>query len=140
MKDYSILIVEENIDDALSIKKALYNIGIMNSVTSISNSEKVFEFLRDNMGSNPFIIIIDMDMTKINGLELLKSIKCDLKLKRIPVILFTTSLEEIDILKGFRLGIAGYFIKPAVPTKFNDLMCIINDYWSTNEFPFDFEI
>ena len=74
-------------------------------------------------------------MPKMNGLEFLKIIKADDQFKTLPVIVFTTSIQEPDIIESFELSVAGYMVKPADYEQFLESMRTVNSYWNLNKLP-----
>jgi len=83
----------------------------------------------------PCIIISDINMPKLNGIEFLKEIKKNDELKRIPFVILTTSKEEADKCESFNLGVSGYMIKPVDYINFVEVVKTINLYWTISELP-----
>ena len=83
----------------------------------------------------PDVVTMDINMPKMNGLEFLQVLKQDTILKKIPVIVLTTSKNEQDKLESFRLGVAGYMIKPVDYQQFVEVVRAINLYWTLSEMP-----
>jgi DNA-binding NarL/FixJ family response regulator len=78
--------------------------------------------------------VLDLRMPRMSGLDLLREVRLDSRLKRIPVVILTTSDDPHDRDAAFCLGAAGYFVKPAAPTKFRQIMDAMRSYWSVAEF------
>ena len=99
------------------------------------NGEEGLEYLRDPEREQPGIILLDLNMPRMNGIEFLQVVKKDERLKRIPVVVLTTSVEEQDKAETFNLGIAGYMIKPVDYRQFVEVVKTIHLYWTLSELP-----
>ena len=130
-----ILLVEDDEVDAMTVRRALRDIHVTNRLDIVTDAEKALTFLRNSKKENPGIIILDLNMPKMNGIEFLKIIKKEKVLKRIPVIILTTSKEEQDKLDSYNLGAAGYMNKPVDYNRFIEVIQAINIYWSLSELP-----
>lgn len=131
----SILLVEDDLVDMMSVKRALRDLNVTNPLYHVENGEEALEFLRDEKNPVPAIILLDINMPKMNGLEFLEIAKKDEKLRLIPVIVLTTSRAEIDKFSSFNLGVAGYMIKPVDYQQFVEVMRAISVYWTISELP-----
>jgi CheY-like chemotaxis protein len=127
-----ILLVEDDAVDASTVKQALKDLRVKNAVVHKTDGEEALEYLRDKKNQLPAIIILDLNMPKINGVELLQIIKRDAQLQRIPVVVLTVSRYEQDKLDTFNLGVAGYVIKAVDYDAFLRAMDIIIQYWKWN--------
>lgn len=130
-----ILLVEDDSVDAMTVKRALKDIKVTNQLNIVGNGEEALDFLRDEKKETPGIILLDLNMPKMNGIEFLKVAKQDDLLKRIPVVVLTTSKEEQDKVESFDLGVAGYMIKPVDYMQFVEVVRTINLYWTLSELP-----
>ena len=130
-----ILLVEDDVVDMLSVKRALRDLNVTNHLYHVENGEEALAFLRDEKNEMPAIILLDINMPKMNGLEFLDIVKKDDALRRIPVIVLTTSRAEIDKFQSFNLGVAGYMIKPVDYQQFVEVMRAISVYWTLSEIP-----
>ena len=130
-----IMLVEDDQIDVMTVKRALRDLGVINPLTVAGNGEEALEYLRDEDNIHPGIILLDLNMPKMNGIEFLKVIKEDEKLRRIPVIVLTTSKEEKDKLDSFNLSVAGYMVKPVDYVQFVEVMRTIKTYWTIGELP-----
>lgn len=135
IKNKPILLVEDDMIDAMTVKRALKELNVINPVHSVENGEEALEYLYDNLKENPGIILLDLNMPRMNGIEFLKIAKNDDSLRHIPVVVLTTSLEEMDRIDTFNLGIAGYMVKPVDYKQFVDVIKAIKLYWSLSELP-----
>ena len=130
-----ILLVEDDTVDAMTVKRALEDINVANGLPHVANGEEALEYLRGEGNKKPCIILLDLNMPKMNGTEFLKVVKADDVLKRIPVIVLTTSREEQDVVESFNLSIAGYIVKPTDYKKFVEAIRAIDLYWTLSELP-----
>jgi CheY-like chemotaxis protein len=130
-----VLLVEDDSVDAMTVKRAFKDLRVMNPLTHRINGEEALEYLRDKSSEEPCVILLDLNMPKMNGIEFLKVVKADDVLKRIPVIVLTTSKEECDIMDSFKLSVAGYIVKPVNYTKFVETIRTIDLYWTLSELP-----
>ena len=132
-----ILLVEDDSVDAMTVKRAMRDLQVDHSVIHSVNGEEAMKYLTSPDKEKPFVILLDLNMPKMNGIEFLKIIKADNNLKMIPVIVLTTSKERRDVLDSFELGAAGYMIKPVNYAKFVEILSRIMIYWSSSELPKD---
>jgi CheY-like chemotaxis protein len=129
MESGSILLVEDERINALAFKKGLENIHATNPLIVHETAESALSFLNDTK-ELPAIIILDLNLPKMNGIDFLRIVKKDERLKRIPVIVLTTSTSPKDKTDCFNLQVAGYFVKPV--DCFELIASIIN-YWKNSE-------
>lgn len=127
-----ILIVEDDIVDAATIKQALRDLKVKNDVIHKNDGEEAIEFLRNPENPKPAMILLDLNMPKINGVELLELIRRDAELQYIPVVVLTVSKYEQDKLDTFNLGVQGYIIKAVDYDAFLRATDIIIQYWAWN--------
>jgi CheY-like chemotaxis protein len=130
-----ILLVEDDQVDAMTVKRALKDIHVTNRLDITNNGEEALAFLRNSENDKPGIILLDLNMPKMNGIEFLKVAKKDDDLKKIPVVVLTTSKEDQDKVDSFNLGVAGYMIKPVDYLQFVEVVRTIDLYWTLSELP-----
>ena len=106
-----ILLAEDDNVDVMTVKRALRDVHVTNQLVHTSNGEEALEYLRNESNRKPYVILLDLNMPKMNGIEFLKTINSDEALKKIPVVVLTTSKDEHDIAESFKLGVAGYMVK-----------------------------
>jgi len=131
----SVLLVEDDSIDAMTVKRAFKDLKLTNPLQHRLNGEEALEYLRDPSHEHPCVILLDLNMPRMNGAEFLKVAKADEHLKKIPVIVLTTSNEERDVIESFRLSVAGYIIKPVDYKKFVEAIRTIDLYWTLSEMP-----
>ena len=130
-----ILLVEDDQVDVMTVKRALKEIHVTNPIVNLENGEEALKYLRDPNSVKPCIILLDLNMPIMNGIELLQVAKHDAQLKRIPVVVLTTSEEQQDKVNSFDLGVAGYMAKPVDYPQFVEVMRSIDAYWTISEMP-----
>ncbi|MCD6532792.1 MAG: response regulator [Deltaproteobacteria bacterium] len=130
-----ILLVEDDQVDAMTVKRALRELKITNRLDVEHNGEEALTFLRNPENEKPGIILLDLNMPKMNGIEFLQIAKKDDSLKRIPVVVLTTSQADQDKVDSFNFGVAGYMIKPVDYRKFVEVVKTIDLYWTLSELP-----
>jgi CheY-like chemotaxis protein len=130
-----ILLVEDDQVDKMTVVRALKEIHVTNPLVHRENGEEAINYLHDPASDKPCIILLDLNMPIMNGIEFLKAVKNDDQLRRIPVVVLTTSEEQQDKLNSFNLGVAGYMAKPVDYRQFVEVMRSIDAYWTISEMP-----
>ena len=130
-----ILLVEDDSVDAMTVKRAFKDLKVTNPLSHAVNGEEALEYLRDPGNERPCVVLLDLNMPKMNGAEFLKIAKNDASLKKIPIVVLTTSNEERDIVESFKLSVAGYIIKPVDYQKFVEAIKTLDLYWTLSELP-----
>ncbi len=130
-----ILLLEDDNVDSMTVKRALKDLKVTNPLVRVANGEEALVYLRNENNAKPCVILLDINMPKMNGIEFLKIIKADEKFKKIPAIVLTTSKDDQDRVTTFQLSIAGFIVKPVDYMKFVDAMRIVNLYWTLSELP-----
>ena len=130
-----VLLVEDDTIDAMTVRRAFKELSVTNPMEHRLNGEEAVAYLHDRSNELPCVILLDLNMPKMNGTEFLGVVKADPVLKRIPVVVLTTSNEERDIVESFKLGVAGYIIKPVDYRKFVEAIQTIDLYWTLSELP-----
>ena len=124
-----ILLAEDDTLDQKAVQRAFRDLRIANPLKIVSNGEEALTYLRLPSASLPSLILLDLNMPRMNGLELLKIMKEDAVLKKIPVIVLTTSCEDRDRRKSFELNAAGYMLKPIEYKDFIEIIRTVYNYW-----------
>ena len=127
-----ILLIEDDTIELMKLNRAMTSLNMNHEVREANNGEDGLELLL-NENYYPDIILLDLNMPKINGIEFLSILKTNESLKFIPTIILTTSSNKKDLLECYNIGIAGYVQKPL---KYQDYIAKINillSYWSANE-------
>jgi two-component system response regulator len=136
MKDKVILLVEDNRDDEALTLRALKKNNISNEVVIARDGAEALDYLfgrgvydgRD-MSVVPQVVLLDLKLPKVDGLEVLRAIRADVRTKRLPVVILTSSKEERDLLDGYELGANSYVRKPVDFTAFAEAVRNLGLYW-----------
>ena len=131
----SILLVEDDHTDVIIVKRAMKELEITNKLVHASDGKEALEYLQNGGGKKAGIILLDLNMPRMGGLEFLAIAKANEELKDIPVVVLTTSTNKRDIVESFRLGVVGYMVKPIDYSKFVDTIRAIDHYWTLSESP-----
>ena len=131
-----ILLVEDNDDDAdLTIRELRKN-NLANKLLRVSDGEEALEYILNKSSCkgkipnhNPKVILLDLKMPKVNGLEVLKAIRENEATRNLPVVVLTSSIEERDITESYHLGVNSYIVKPVDFVKFAQAIKEIGYYW-----------
>ena len=128
-----ILLVEDDLVDSMTVKRALKELNVANKVVIAKNGEEAIDYFNDKNNERPCLILLDINMPKMNGIEFLEERKKNAEINIVPTVVLTTSNDEKDKMKSFSLNISGYMIKPVDYRKFVEVMKAIKMYWSLNE-------
>ncbi|AIG29825.1 response regulator [Flavobacterium psychrophilum] len=131
-KSLNILLIEDDTIEIMKFNRVLKTIESNHKIIEANNGEEALEILKEKENT-PDIIILDLNMPRINGIEFLGILKQDPVLKYIPAIILTTSNNHTDILECYKIGIAGYVLKPLKYDDYVDRIKKMLDYWSINE-------
>jgi CheY-like chemotaxis protein len=135
----NILLVEDDRVDVMNVKRAFKKHKINNPLYVAGNGIKALDMLRSHNGHPPVVpttrrlILLDLNMPQMNGLEFLHELRSDPELKAIPVIVLTTSNEDQDRVEAYNLNVAGYILKPVTFSNFAETMATLNSYWALCE-------
>jgi len=132
MKTLNILLIEDDMIEVMKFQRTISSLQLKHNIIEANNGEEALEILLKKR-ELPDIILLDLNMPKINGIEFLNILKSDDVLKYVPTIILTTSQNQKDLLECYKIGIAGYVLKPL---KYEDYVSKIEKllaYWSINE-------
>jgi CheY-like chemotaxis protein len=132
----NILLVEDDEVDVMNVKRAFEKAHILNPLFVAGNGIEALEKLRS--GEIPHqrrLVLLDLNMPRMNGIEFLRELRKDPELCSTPVVVLTTSTMEQDKFDAYDLNIAGYLVKPVTFDRFCDLMVTLNKYWTLVELP-----
>ena len=130
-----ILLVEDDSVDTMTVQRALSELEVPNKLVCKVDGKEALEYFGTASNEKPCIILLDLNTPKMSGLEFLKIVKADDLLKKIPVVVLTTSGDKTDIVESFKLGVAGYVVKPIDYKEFVEEIRVINLYWTLSELP-----
>jgi len=129
------LLVDDDSVDAMTVKRAIRDLRVENPLVHRTDGEEALKYLRSEGNGLPCMILLDLNMPRMNGIEFLKVIKADGALKKIPVIVLTASKQENDKINSFDLSVAGYMAKPTDYTKLVETIRMIDLYWTLSDLP-----
>jgi CheY-like chemotaxis protein len=138
-KKLNILLVEDDEVDIMNVQRAFKRNNIVNSLFFASNGIEALEMLRGNDGQSSMIpsyrrlILLDLNMPKMGGIEFLQQLRADPALRSIPVVVLTTSDQDCDRVDAYSLNVAGYILKPVTFANFVEMMQALNRYWMFSE-------
>jgi CheY-like chemotaxis protein len=132
----NILLVEDDELDVMNVQRAFRKNNVVNPLYVAGNGLEALELLRgDRIPKDRRLILLDLNMPRMGGIEFLKELRADPELKATTVVVLTTSDEERDKVKAYDLNVAGYILKPVTLAAFIEIMAALNKYWSVNELP-----
>jgi CheY-like chemotaxis protein len=135
----NVLLVEDDEVDVMTVQRAFKKGNIANPLYLAGNGLEALAMLRGASGqpsaipTERRIILLDLNMPKMNGLEFLHELRADPKIRHIPVVVLTTSDEEQDLMHAYDLNVAGYIVKSVVFSAFIERMVALNKYWALCE-------
>ena len=131
-----ILLVEDDPNDVELTMTALQEYNLSNEVVVVTDGEEALDYLfyrgkfQRRSGENPAVLLLDLKLPKVNGLEVLEKIKADEKLKMIPVVVLTSSREERDMVSSYKLGVNAYVVKPVDFHEFVNAIKELGVFWA----------
>lgn len=137
----NILLVEDDAVDVMNVQRAFKKNNITNPLFIASNGLEALDMLRGHSGTLPTapgsrrLVLLDLNMPKMGGIEFLHELRNDPDLKLTPVVVLTTSNQDQDRVEAYNLNVAGYLLKPVTFTTFAELMVALNKYWALCELP-----
>nr|WP_298793900.1 response regulator [uncultured Allomuricauda sp.] len=127
----NVLFIEDDMIETMKLQRAIAKFESKHEITEAKNGEEALEILKNS--PLPDIILLDLNMPRMSGIEFLTTIKADDRLKYLPTIILTTSENRVDLLKCFEIGIAGYIIKPLKYEDYESKLKKVFDYWEISE-------
>ena len=137
----NILLVEDDEVDVMNVRRAFKKSNITNPLYVATNGIEALAMLRSNDGQPSEVpavrrlILLDLNMPKMGGIEFLVELRSDPELRSSPVVVMTTSNQDQDRVEAYNLNVAGYILKPVTFTNFVELMATLNNYWTLCEMP-----
>jgi two-component system, response regulator len=124
-----VLLIEDNPDDAELTIRVLNKHHLANNLVHLHDGEEALNFLFSTNNNTPKLILLDLKMPKVDGIEVLRKIKGDQHKKMIPVVILTSSKEERDIIESYQLGVNAYVVKPVEFEKFVEAVAQLGLFW-----------
>lgn len=137
----NVLLVEDDEVDVMNVQRAFKRNRIDNPLYVANNGLAALDMLRGSDSELPSVpehrrlVLLDINMPKMNGLEFLQALRQDESLKSTPVVVLTTSDADQDRLEAYRLNVAGYILKPVTFSIFSEVVASLNQYWALCEIP-----
>ena len=128
----NILLIEDDQIEVMKLQRTISKLGLKHTIIEAKNGEDALEILQSEQ-KLPDIILLDLNMPRMNGIEFLAILKNDSQLRYLPTIILTTSENRADLLKCYEAGIAGYVIKPLRYEDYESKMKKVMDYWEVNQ-------
>jgi two-component system response regulator len=124
-----ILLVEDNPDDAELAIRALRKSNLANHLLHLYDGEEALEFLFNEKNGKPKIVLLDLKMPKVDGIEVLRRLKANERTRSIPVVMLTSSKEDRDIIETYQLGVNAYIVKPVDFEQFGKAVTQLGMFW-----------
>ncbi|MDJ0734328.1 MAG: response regulator [Nostocaceae cyanobacterium] len=140
-KHFNILLVEDDEVDIMNVQRAFKKGGVNHKLYIAHNGLEALKMLRGEdekltyFPSKNRLILLDLNMPKMGGIDFLGHLRADAQLKSIPVVVLTTSNEDKDLIKAYNFNVAGYLLKPVSFSKFVEMMKTWDKYWTISETP-----
>lgn len=131
-KDFKVYLIDDDLIEVLKLERVIKTLDLNYDLVHYSNGVLAIEELRKDQ-ETPKIILLDLNMSKLNGMDFLKIVKDDKILKNTPIIVLTTSSNNKDIMECYGLGAAGYLVKPLKYEDYLERIKVIFQYWDVNE-------
>jgi CheY-like chemotaxis protein len=132
----NILLVEDDEVDVMNVKRAFERNNVSNPLFVAGNGLDALDMLRsDRIPRERRLILLDLNMPKMNGIEFLQALRADPELASTPVVVLTTSNDDQDKIDAYNLNVAGYLLKPVTFSNFCERMTTLNKYWTLVEMP-----
>ena len=132
----NILLVEDDEVDVMNVRRAFERNNVSNPLYVAGNGLEALDMLRGNeIPKERRLILLDLNMPKMNGIEFLQALRADPELQSLPVVVLTTSNDDQDKIDAYNLNVAGYLLKPVTFSNFCERMATLNKYWTLVEMP-----
>lgn len=134
-KTVSLLIVDDDDIDATALRRALHKLKLLNPLYRAKDGMEALEILRNGEVPSPYIILLDINMPRMNGIEFLEVLRADPELTYAVVFVLTTSKSDEDIIAAYREHVAGYLLKQRMDSDFLQVIGLLDHYWRVIELP-----
>ncbi|TMP97940.1 MAG: response regulator [Verrucomicrobia bacterium] len=144
IQELEILLVEDNVHDAELTLRALKRRNLANKFVHLKDGAEALDFIfgtgqyaHRDISQHPKVILLDLKLPKVDGLEVLRAVKSDLRTKSIPVVIMTSSNEQRDVIESYKLGVNSYVVKPVDFDSFSKAVSELGCYWVLLNYPPD---
>lgn len=124
-----ILLVEDNPNDAELTIRALKKNNLANNLIHVEDGQEALDYLFDEDNEMPRVILMDVKMPRVDGIEVLRKLKSDEKRKKIPIVMLTSSKEDKDIIEAYSFGVNAYIVKPVDFNQFVNAVTQLGFFW-----------
>lgn len=132
----NIVLVEDDVLDVMNVERAFGRANIQSPLFLARDGVEALELLRgDRVPLDRRVVLLDLNMPRLDGFGFLREMRADLLLQKTPVVVLTTSNDERDRTEAYRQNVAGYLLKSVDFSGFVELMTVLNQYWTVMEFP-----
>jgi len=125
-----ILLIEDDLVDVMTVKRGFKELGVLNKLVATENGEEALNYLSNPVDGLPCVVLLDINMPKMNGHEFLGLLNQHSVFKKIPVIMLTSSKEQQDVDTSFDQGISGYILKPVDYQQFLASIQVLSPFWT----------
>lgn len=132
-KVLNILVVEDDEVDTMNVQRAFERAELQHNLFFATNGEEALEFLNNQSFPKPRVILLDINMPRMNGIEFLTEIRKNPEWKGMPVFVMTTSDNDSDMIQAYELNVAGYIVKPLRFENFAEAITTLDRYWASIE-------
>jgi CheY-like chemotaxis protein len=135
-RELNVLLVEDDQVDVMNVQRAFKKNEIANPLWTAGNGVEALEKLRSGeLSLSRLLILLDLNMPRMNGIEFLRNLRADEELRHLPVVVLTTSDDERDRVEAYHFNVAGYIVKPVTFVNFCEAIATLNKYWTLVEMP-----
>ena len=135
-RSLNVLLVEDDQVDIMNVQRAFKKNNISNPLWTAGNGVEALDKLRSGeLPLTRLLVLLDLNMPRMNGIEFLRHLRADPDLRQVPVVVLTTSSDERDRIDAYHLNVAGYIVKPVTFVNFCEAMATLNKYWTLVEMP-----
>jgi CheY-like chemotaxis protein len=138
-KSVSILLVEDDDVDAMGIQRAFKKLKLANQIHRAKDGVEALEMLRSQSVIKPYILLLDLNMPRMGGLEMLHELRKDSEITDAVIFVLTTSKDDEDKISAYKEHIAGYIVKSKLDSSFSELLKLLDCYWRLIELPVDID-
>jgi CheY-like chemotaxis protein len=132
----NLILIEDDDIDVMNVRRALERAHVTNPLFVAHNGLEGLQLLRSNeVPRDRRLVLLDLNMPKMNGIEFLRELRADPVLRPTPVVVLTTSDDDRDKIQAYDLNVAGYLLKPVTFVNFVDVMAALNKFWALVELP-----
>jgi CheY-like chemotaxis protein len=134
-KEVSIFVVDDDDIDAIALERALHKLKLLNTIQRARDGREGLEMLRSGAISAPYIILLDLNMPRMGGIEFLQTLRTDPLLTHAVIFVLTTSKSDEDLVAAYHEHVAGYILKQHMDRDFLEVIGLIEHYWRLVELP-----